>query len=233
MQIEEAHLQNPLRHFGYETDDILHTGAFGAVLARAGVGKTSFLVQLALNAMLRGKSVLHIRLDSPVKKINLWYREIFERYCEHHKLPNRSQLWESILPNRFIMTFQVDSFSVPRLVERLKDLTEQDIFNPDLLIIDGYDFDEQAGEVLSDLKHFAADEAGLHAWFSIRTHRHQEPDAEGLPVQLSNVKDLFETVIQLQPEGPEIHVSALRGGNVAADKSILRIDPATMLLLDS
>ena len=53
-------LRNPLRAMGYENEDILSAGEFGAVLARAGVGKTAFLVQLSLNALLRGKNVLHI-----------------------------------------------------------------------------------------------------------------------------------------------------------------------------
>ena len=51
----ELILKNPLRRMGYESDDILNKGQFGAVLARAGVGKTAFLVQLALNSMLREK----------------------------------------------------------------------------------------------------------------------------------------------------------------------------------
>ena len=42
-------LRNPLRVMGHENDDILDTGQFGAVLARAGVGKTAFLVQLSLS----------------------------------------------------------------------------------------------------------------------------------------------------------------------------------------
>ena len=51
------------------TEDILPQGGFGAVLARAGVGKTALLVQLALNTMLRDKNVLHISLNDPVNKV--------------------------------------------------------------------------------------------------------------------------------------------------------------------
>ncbi len=51
----ELILKNPLRRMGYESDDILNKGQFGAVMARAGVGKTAFLVQLALNCILREK----------------------------------------------------------------------------------------------------------------------------------------------------------------------------------
>ena len=69
---KELVLKNPLRLMGYETDDILSEGGFGAVLARAGVGKTALLVQLALNNLLQNKNVLHISLDDPVKKVSLW-----------------------------------------------------------------------------------------------------------------------------------------------------------------
>ncbi|MBI5063800.1 MAG: hypothetical protein HZB87_10175, partial [Desulfatitalea sp.] len=47
-------LRNPLRLLGYDSDDILEPGQFGAVLARAGVGKTALVIQIALNTMLRG-----------------------------------------------------------------------------------------------------------------------------------------------------------------------------------
>ena len=49
----ELILSNPLKRMGFESDDILKQGEFGAVMARAGVGKTALLVQLALNSMLR------------------------------------------------------------------------------------------------------------------------------------------------------------------------------------
>ncbi|MGD9360568.1 MAG: cytoplasmic protein, partial [Desulfobacterales bacterium] len=97
-------LRNPLRVMGYENDDILNAGEFGAVLARAGVGKTAFLVQLSLNALLREKNVLHIGLDDPVNKVSLWYQEVFNLIAEQYKVDQISQLWESLLPHRFIMT---------------------------------------------------------------------------------------------------------------------------------
>jgi hypothetical protein len=74
-------LRNPLHVMAYGNDDILSAGQFGAVLARAGVGKTAFLVQLSLNALLRGKNVLHISLEDPVNKVSLWYKEVFNLCC--------------------------------------------------------------------------------------------------------------------------------------------------------
>jgi len=222
-------LRNPLRVFGHENDDILSKGEFGAVLARAGVGKTAFLVQLSLNAMLRGKNVLHISLADPVNKVSLWYREVFNLIADQYEVDPINQLWESILPHRFIMTFRVEGFSVPKLQERLADLTEQKIFDPQLIIIDGFPFDDFGQKSLVEFKELV-NQQKMHAWFTVRTHRHEEPGPDGIPTQLARVADLFEIAVQLVPVGKEIHVKALKGGASFAGQVDLRLDPSTMLL---
>jgi len=222
-------LRNPLRLMGHENDDILDSGQFGAVLARAGVGKTAFLVQLSLNALLRGKNVLHISLSDPVNKVSLWYKEVFNLIAQQYQAHQINQLWESVLPNRFIMTFRVEGFSVPKLQERLADLTEQNIFKPQMIIVDGLPFEDSVHQSLSEFKELAA-EQGMHSWFTVRTHRHEEPEADGTPLQLAYVADLFEIAIQLLPVGKEIHVKALKGGDSFSKHLDLRLDPSTMLL---
>ena len=222
-------LRNPLRVMGYENDDILGSGQFGAVLARAGVGKTAFLVQLSLNALLRGKNVLHISLDDPVHKVSLWYKEVFNLIAEQYQVEKINQLWESLLPHRFIMTFRVEGFSVPKLEERLADLMEQNIFSPRMIIIDGFPFGDSAHQPLSELKELI-DKHQMHAWFTMRTHRHEDPGPDGQPQQLQQVADLFEVAIQLLPQGKEIHVKPVKGGESFSGDLDLRLDPSTMLL---
>ena len=53
------------------------------------------------------------------------------------------------------MTFKVEGFSVPKLEERLADLTEQNIFSPDMIVIDGFPFDDDVEASLKQLKAFA------------------------------------------------------------------------------
>ena len=89
-------LKNPLSELGLTTDDIIPDAGFGAVLARAGVGKTAFLVQLALNSMLRGVNVLHISMYDPVDKVALWYKELFQRLAQQYQVEQIKKLWESI-----------------------------------------------------------------------------------------------------------------------------------------
>ena len=222
-------LRNPLRVMGYENDDILDTGQFGAVLARAGVGKTAFLVQLSLNALLRGKNVLHISLEDPVNKVSLWYKEVFNLIADQYEVDQIDQLWDSLLPHRFIMTFRVEGFSVPKLQERLADLMEQNIFTPQMIIVDGFPFNESMRQPLSEFKALV-EKHQMHAWFTMRTHRHENPGPDGRPLQLEQVSDLFEVAIQLLPEGKEIHVKAVKGGESFAEDLDLRLDPSTMLL---
>ena len=227
----ELILKNPLRRMGYESDDILDIGQFGAVMARAGVGKTAFLVQLALNSMLRAKKVLHISLDDPVKKVSLWYKEVFSRIANQYAIPQSGQLWDSVLPHRFIMTFRVEGFSVPKLEERLTDLIEQDIFKPDMMIIDGIPFDESVSPDLVKLKDLVARHP-MRVWFTIRTHRHENPDPDGTPRQFIPVADLFEAAILLVPVDKQIQIKALKGAGPAEDQPDLMLDPATMLIQD-
>lgn len=224
-------LRNPLRLMGHENEEIVPEGGFAAVLARHGVGKTALIVQLALNTLIKNKKVLHVSLNEPVDKVSLWYREVFNCLANQYNVKQVNDLWEDTLPNRFIMTFKVEGFSVPKLEERLTDLTEQGIFEPDMLIIDGIPFDESLREPLTDLKAFARRHS-LQVWFTVTTHRHEEPCEDGLPVQMNNISDLFEAIIQLQPEGDKIHINALKG--IFADKApkMQVLDPSTMLIQD-
>jgi hypothetical protein len=226
---KELILQNPLRFIGDETEDILPEKGFGAVLARAGVGKTSLLVQLALNTLLRSKYVLHVSLDDPVNKISLWYKEVFRHLTKSYDTKETNKLWEDLLPYRFIMTFKVEGFSVPKLEERLTDLKEQNIFSPQMVLIDGFHFNESARTSLSKFKRLAKNHS-LHVWFSVKTHRHENSESGGMPFQLSDVSDLFDIIIQLQPEGKKIHVITLKGEPQGSDRPALFLDPATMLV---
>ena len=221
--------RNPLRLMGYEADDILGAGEFGALMARAGVGKTAFMVQLALDKLLRDKNVLHISMNEPVEKVCLWYEEVFRNIAAQCDIRQLDPFWDAILPNRFIMTFKAEGFSVPRLEERVTDLTEQGIFFPQMILIDGLPFNETGRQTFIDLKRLAQDQ-GVSVWFTIRTHRHEESSPEGLPLQIASIADLFEAVFELQPDGKDIRVNAIKGGPAGTDHPPLVLDPSTLMV---
>ena len=221
--------RNPLRLLNADGEEILRPGAFGAVLARAGIGKTALMIQLALNTMLQNKNVLHISLNQPVGKVSLWYKEVLDCFAQKHNVPQMEHLWETLAPRRFIMTFQAEGFSAPKLEERLTDLTSQDIFIPNLVLIDGLVFDDQVRDTLTALKKMAA-AVPLPIWFTVTTHRHEALAKDGLPVQIHPVQDLFDVAIALQPEADVVHITPLKGVTMADPQAPLTLDPATMLI---
>jgi hypothetical protein len=221
--------QNPLRRLGQNTEEILPMGGFGAILARAGVGKTSFLIQIALDYLLREINVLHISLNDPVDKVCLWYEEVFRNIASNWDKKQMKENWETLLPRRFIMTFKVEGFAVPILQERLADLTKQNVFFPKMIMVDGLRFDNHGQAHLSDLKELLR-KNGLCGWFTVRTHRHEAPGPNGMPAPLRSISELFEVAIELKPIGSEIHVNYLKGGKSPSKGAELLLDPSTLMV---
>ncbi|MBA7644870.1 hypothetical protein ES703_52617 [subsurface metagenome] len=171
-------------------------------------------MHLALDSLLSGKNVLHICLGQPVKKVCLWYEEVLHRISDQYELNNTNIMWEMILPHRFIMTFNIEDFSVKRLEERLNDVTEQGIFFPQIVLLDGLPFNKTAQASLSKLKALAK-EHGFPVWFTVMTHREnniEQPD--DIPSPISHMSDLFEVIVQLKPAGREINVQLIKGQKV-------------------
>ncbi len=228
---KEVIYRNPLVNIGYDQEDILANGGFGAVLAHAGVGKTALLVQLALNMMIREKSVLHVSLQDAVSNVDIWYRELFRNIAVSMNEAETTEYWDKIQPYRFIMTFRVEGFNVSTLEERLTDLMQQNIFKPHAVIIDGLKFDE-AGRVQLVLLKELARKYAMRIWFTVHEHRNEIPAENGLPVSFQHIADLFEVIVQLEAKGDEVYIKALKGKSSDAKPHTLVLDPATMLMKD-
>lgn len=225
--------RNPLLVLINETGDMPSKGGFGAVTARAGIGKTALLVQLALNRMFEGKRVLHVSLADPVSKVNLWYEQVLRNMAEELEKkdqPGIWKMWENILPLRFIMTFTVDTFTVPRFRERLSDLTEQDIFQPEMVLIDGYSLEESSGDDLREVKNIAKS-LGASVWFAVKGHRAEITGESGMPGALKELSDLFDIIIRLVPDKERVLLELLKGcGRTKAGLWGMYLDAQTMLV---
>jgi len=227
MTKKELIFRNPFGALGIDCDDMINGGELGAVMARAGLGKTSLVVQMALHAMACGKNVLHVSLDEPANKISVWYNEMFTNLADLNRVEEPQSAYDEILHHRMILTMNVDGFSMARLEERINDLIEQDIFNPDMMIIDGYPFEEKNRADMEELKALAS-RLESFVLFTVKTHRHEAPAENGLPVQLAGVEDIFSTLLQIIPENNTIYVKSVKGAK--ADKEAAVLDPETMII---
>ena len=223
-------LRNPLKLIGHETVESIEPGSFAAILARAGVGKTALLVQIAISAMLKEKNVLHISTEDPVDKVGLWYEEVFQRLTQEYDAAQVEKLKDQLMQHRFIMTFETESFSIAKLQKRVDELISQNIFRPTQIVIEGFSFSDATDAQLSELKNFA-EIHGLIFWFSVRTHREEALDENGIPHSFTRLSHLFDPIIRLHPDKDRIYLKEIKKeGDISLDEHALFLDPSTMLI---
>lgn len=225
----ELKVNNPLRALGLEEK----AGGgiqsmMGLVMARAGLGKTAILVQFALDCMLLGNKVLHVSIGEGVDKTRAWYDDILSLLTDGEKIGSIPE----IMKNRMIMTFKESSFSKALLEERLDDLVKQNIYKPECLIIDGYDFANNDRASLEELRNFMNERGLKMIWFSAVSHR-EDPrvSLDGVPAPCHEVDSLFETVLLIKPVGDAMKLDILKCDSCKLDPgTTLMLDPNTMLI---
>jgi hypothetical protein len=222
--------QNPLR--------VLNMGRnskhMGLVMARAGLGKTALLVQIALDSILRGNWIIHISIGETIEKTKIWYDDILQFILQDAVVDNPHELIDMVQRHRMIMTFKESAFSRARVEERLNDLVLQNIFKPNCLVIDGFDFESTSREELEDIKDLL-DSMNLQAWFSAVSHRDdQRISPAGVPAPCHEIDDLFDTVVLLKPEPDHIQLDIIRNNGEASEETDgLVLDPTTMMVKKS
>ncbi len=204
-------------------------GRFGAVLSRAGVGKTGFLVQIALTRLLSDEKILHISLDDAMEKINLRYDEAFSNLVDSigYVDPQKAEhLWEEIKHNKVGIAYTEATFEVEKIREYLKSFKTADLDLPTILVIDGLNFDTEMNAVLNDLKSLNT-EFSISIWLSMKSHREEPLNSDGYPVQLAAHEQWINKAIFLNPVENKIEAIVLKDGDRVHQKFIL--DPATMM----
>ena len=106
----------------------------------------------------------------------------------------------------------------------------QNIFRPDCVVVDGFDFSSVDYETLVDLKEMMA-AMNVQVWFSALSHR-EDPrtSPSGVPAPCHEVDGLFDTVILLQPEKEGILLNIIKDDYDGAAGKVLNLDPATMMV---
>lgn len=224
--------KSPLEQMGIDMTALNGKGGFGAVMAAAGVGKTALLVQIAIIAMLNKFSVLHVSLGDPVQKVILWYDEIFQSLNRAQLCGAASELQEDILRRRFIMTLRADDFTIPKLEERLNDLSVQNIFSPRVLVIDGLRFDGCVEPLLRELEEMAR-RRNFFVWIAVHIpQRDWKAPAED-PLSAMGLLDYFQIIFKIEDRGHYHILQLLKGAEITAegDKKELRLDPTTLLVI--
>ncbi len=232
MTKEDLILNNPLRALGLGDKVDSNDQGLGLVMARAGLGKTATLVQIALDFMMRGEKVLHVSIGESIDKARSWYDDIFSLTTAEMNDHERQEIEPEVMRNRMIMTFKESSFGLATLEERLDDLMKQDVYKPDCLIVDGYDFRTSNRAALQGFVELMEKKKLSMVWFSAVCHRADDRvSPAGIPAPCHEMDDMFATVLFINPEEQAIKLDIIKCTACEIDASSkLAFDPSTMLI---
>ena len=97
--------KSPVRVFDRALGGGLGRGNFGVVLSRTGVGKTSFLIGLALDKLLRGERVLHISTQETVEHLRTYYEQLLVTMSDMLQLDRRLERQLEVERRRHILVY--------------------------------------------------------------------------------------------------------------------------------
>ncbi|MFH1844349.1 MAG: hypothetical protein ABIF77_14200 [bacterium] len=224
--------RHPMRVFERATDGGLGRGNIAAVLSRPGVGKTGFLVGVALDTLLQGRKVLHISTKESLERLRDFYDQIFTNLAEDLNLDNRLQRRLEMERNRHILVYNRKTFSLEKLEQSVAFLRDAADFTPDLVIMDGTPRYEKTEPWEMDGVARLAKEWDAEIWTSSMMHREgQELDERGVPMAVARFDDWLNLILYLEPLADRIRLRILkdRDRSDVADLQI-EMDPTTKLL---
>ena len=154
--------------------DVVGAGDLAVVAARAGVGKSSCLVQLATAELLEGNSVLHVSLDNPVGHVRRWYDNQIDRIKARMSQPE-DELRLEVERRRHIHCYLDDSFSAEKLATSCAFLKEHMDFEPRLALFAG-----EAGLLVYRRMLVQLARLGSGAWLAFEIGSNQEDEIRHL-----------------------------------------------------
>jgi archaellum biogenesis ATPase FlaH len=220
----------------------LGRGNVGVVAARTGVGKTPLLVQIALDDLMRDRRVLHISHEHAVDHVRAYYDEIFHDLAVVSKLESPEAVKLDVERHRLIFSLMAQASTSPpslrggrsslsRILETVQFAREIAHFEPDVIVIDHFDFahaSEDAPAALAAL----AKERNVELWLSVHTENVPAKTGE-LPAPIDRFASSFNVVVFLQPERDVVRLRLLKDHDSKDLADLhLRLDPHTMRVID-
>lgn len=231
---EELIAKSPVRLLEKSIEGGLKAGNIGVIASRKGVGKTSVLVQLALDKLMQGEKVIHVSFSSHTSYVIAWYEDIFEELARRRNLEDLGSVKNDLVKNRVIMNFTQEGVSIDQILRSLRAMIVEGGFKASTLIVDGFDFSKSTVERMALVKEFAA-EMGLEIWYSC-TLAGQEPlvDKNNIPVVLRDFLGSLAVVIVMEPKPEYIHFIVVKDHERMNPKDLhLKLDAKTLLIAEA
>ncbi|MEN6365148.1 MAG: hypothetical protein ABFC75_02585 [Rectinema sp.] len=231
---EELIAKSPVRLLEKSIEGGLKAGNIGVIASRKGVGKTSVLVQIALDRLMQGEKVIHVSFSAHTSYVIAWYENIFDELAKRRNLEGLTEVKDDLVKNRVIMNFAQEGVSIDQIVRSLRAMIVDGGFRASTLIVDGFDFSRSTPERLAAVKKFA-EEMGLEIWYSC-TLSGEEPllDKNNIPVILREFLPSISVVVMLEPKAEYIHFLIVKDHNRLNPQDLkLKLDSKTLLIAET
>jgi len=233
MVLSELVQRSPIRIFEQSIHGGLKAGEIGIIASMHGVGKTSVLVQLALDKLLQGKKVIHVSFTNHTHHVLAWYEDIFNEFISKKNLEDAAEIKNNLVKNRVLMNFNQDGMTTGQILNSLRAMIIQGGFKAEAVIVDGLDFNTAGRERISNVKAFAQ-ELGVAVWYSCSINDDsQKYDKDNIPVLIKDFADIVDVVIVLEPKTDHVELSISKDrGSVISKSAAMRLDTKTLLILE-
>lgn len=230
---QELIQRSPVRVFEKSIHGGLKAGEIGVIASRKGVGKTSVLVQIALDKLLQGKKVIHVSFSQHTDYVIAWYEDIFSEIAKKKNLEHALEVKNDLVKNRVLMNFNQDGVTSEQILRSLRAMIIDGGFKADALIIDGYDFSRATKERIAAVKEFAK-ELHLEIWYSCNIlPEESKTDKAAIPQILQDYSDLLDIIIVLEPKQDFVQFSVMKDRTILNPTNLdLKLDTKTLLIAE-
>ena len=224
--------RSPVRIFERAIGGGLGPGNIGVVLSRNGVGKTGFLIGLAIDKLLQGRNVLYISTKESVEHINNFFDHVFHAMADDLDMQERPQRQLLMERGRHILVYNREFFSVEKLEQSVAFLNDTAGFTPDMVIMDGTPRFEKTEQWEIDAIRKLAGDWQAEIWTTSMLHREdQDVDDRHVPLTVAKYEGDLDVIIHLCPESDHVRVRITKEhGNAEIAEVPMGLDPKTLLL---
>ena len=222
-------VRSPLRLLEKGLHGGLGPGNLGVVLAGHGVGKTSFLVGVAMDELLREGRVLHVSLSHSVRHVRAHYDTVYEELAESTHLEDERLIHAEIDRHRSVRVYPPGSLSMKKLREAVE-VEIETAGKPSLIVLEGVELAEMSRDEAAALKELAV-ELGAEVWIEAAS---SEEHVGQIPPAVAVLDDLISVVLVLEPKAEVARLRALKDHeNPDLTDLHVSLDPHTLLLVRS
>jgi hypothetical protein len=221
--------RSPLRLLEKGLHGGLGEGNIGIVLAGHGIGKTSFLVGVAMDELLRGGRVLHVSLSHSVPHVRAHYDTVYEELASSTHLEDPRLIHGEVDRHRSVRVYPPGTLTMAKLREAVAMESEAGA-KPSLLILEGVDLAAMPRSEAVDLKALAS-ELEAEVWLESAINGER---VDGLPEPVAALEDLFSVVLALEPDEDVVRLRAVKDHeNPDVSELHVSLDPHSLLLVRS